>query len=244
MSVSEALGASLSARRWWCEPGEPVVWALWTRGTAFRVDGCDEYGLPKPGLGRRFGSAAGKVGDAVAAGVLTGIFGGGDDGGSGTRRPVQGLTVFGSGRECRAAALVRTDPPEGHSVGDVLWVLTPDRFGVLVGPRRAAVDTGPGGWRQLGHGWGDVGRALVGTLPEEFGANEPGEQLKCDPVAPWFTLERAEIADCRVVGPEHRPTQCALVLRDGSGFALEGHLPSGAALMAESMRAYLRGARG
>lgn len=244
MSVSEAPGAALSARRWWCEPGEPVVWALWTRGTTFQVDGCDEYGSPKPGLGKRFGSAVGKAGDAVAAGVLTGIFGGGEDSGRRAAPAAKGLTVFGAGPECRANVLSRTDPPEGFSVRDVLWVLTPDRFGVLLARRGEPVDTGPGGWRQLGHGWGDVGRALVGTLPEEFGGNAPGEPLRCEQVTPWFALGRQEIADCRVVGPERRPTQCALVLQDGSGFALDARLPADAELMTESMRGYLRGARG
>ncbi|WP_243793973.1 hypothetical protein [Saccharopolyspora gloriosae] len=244
MSVSRAPGASLSARQWWCEPGEQVVWALWTHGTTFRVDGCNENGFPKPGMGKRFGSAVGKAGIAVAAGALTGVFGGGEDSGRVTAPPAKGLTVFGPGPECRARGLIRSDVPEGYSAGDVLWVLTPNRLGVLLSQRIEPKDTGPGGWRQLGHGWGDVGRVLVGASPEEFGRNVPGAALRSDPVALWFVLGCEEIVDCQVTGPEHRQTQCAVVLRDGSGFGLDAHMAADAGMMADAVRRYLRGARG
>ncbi|MBB5070787.1 hypothetical protein BJ969_003875 [Saccharopolyspora gloriosae] len=195
-------------------------------------------------MGKRFGSAIGNAGIAVAAGALTGIFGGGEDSGRTTAPPTKGLTVFGPGPECGARSLIRSDVPEGCSAGDVLWVLTPNRFGVLVAQRGEPVDTGPGGWRQLGHGWGGVGKALVGASPEDFGKNEPGSALRSDPVSLWFALGREDIADCQVAGPEHRRSQCAVVLRDGSGFALDGQRPADASVMVEALQSYLWGARG
>lgn len=112
VTVSQGLGAALTARRCWCQPGEPILWAVWQVRKTYRVDGCTENGFrkqtEKQSVGKRFARAAGKaaaeVGGAVAVGILTAAFGGGDDSGktSGGSTPSADLTVVGSHPDCAA----------------------------------------------------------------------------------------------------------------------------------------------
>lgn len=247
MSVSDPVGASLAARRGWCRPDEPIRWALRTHGMEFRVDGLDSNGIRKPGLGKKLSGMAGQAGMAVAVGALTVAFGGGEGDSrseSGSRNtPRRDLTVFGPGPRCTAVNLVRSALPAGCTASDSSWVLTPNRLAVLlpVGELRSH-DTGPGGWRQLGHGWGDVGRVLVGAKSEEFGRNVPGGEMRAEGVRPWFELGRGEISEFRAVdlGGILR-SQCALILPDGSGVALDARLPTEAEMMATAGNTFLRG---
>ncbi|QUH03615.1 hypothetical protein HUO13_24825 [Saccharopolyspora erythraea] len=247
VTVSGTLGAALTARRWWCRPGEPVLWALWQVDKTYRVAGCDENGYPDKSAGSRFaratGRAAASVGDAVAAGLLTAAFGGGEDSGApgGTKRSPD-LTVVGSAPDCTAMRLIRSERPPACVGYELLWVLTPHRLGVLVTRKKDAsgsASAATGGIRQLGRGWGDVGRALVGKVPEKFGGNEAGEPLRGDEVASWFELARPDVVDCRPAGDTRFPERvrhCALMLADGSGFVLNARSAEGARVMVEASR--------
>lgn len=223
------------------------MWALRTRGMEFRVDGLDSNGIRKPGLGKKLAGTAGQAGMAVAVGALTVAFGGGEGDSrseSGSRNtPRRDLTVFGPGTRCTAVNLVRSALPAGCTASDLSWVLTPNRLGVLlpVGELRSH-DPGPGGWRQLGHGWGDVGRVLVGAKSEKFGRNVPGEKMRAERVRPWFELGRGEISEFRAVdlGGILR-SKCALIFPDGSGVALDARLPTEAEMMAAAGNTFLRG---
>lgn len=254
MTVSGTLGAALTARRWWCQPGEPILWAVWQVGETYRVAGCDEHGFLEKSAGSRFaratGRAAASVGGAVVDGALTAVFGGGDDSGApGGSKRLPELTITGPGPECSAMHLIRSSPPEQGGTYRQLWVLTPARLGVLVPlaePRSDASSEAAGsgglsdGLRQLGRGWGDVGRVLVGKKPEEFGKNEAGKPLRDQEVAAWFELARTDIIDCQLAGDARYPEQvrhCALLLADGSGFVLNAKSASGARAMVEAFKA-------
>lgn len=242
----------MSARRDWCGAGEPVLWALWQVGHVFRVKGLKESGVVDDSFGMKLGRGVGRATKGAGPAALyvlgTAVFGGGEDSGrSGTTTREPDLTIAGDNKDCAAVQLIRTPRPEGAEFRTKLWVLTPTRLGVLVASRAPAPKDAPapvesgitGHVRQLGRGWGDVGRALAGTTPEKFGKNEPGEPLDALEVSSWLEIAPGDVADFSVVGPQKSSPQwrhCALQLADGSGFVLNGKTPADAQHMVEAMR--------
>ncbi|MGW5647971.1 hypothetical protein ACWEV3_00840 [Saccharopolyspora sp. NPDC003752] len=248
MTVSGKLGAALVARQWWCQAGEPILWAVWQVGETYRVAGCDENGFPKKTTGSRFARAAGRAvasaGDAAVTGLLTAAFGGTDDRGPRSTKRSPDLTVVGSMPDCSAMRLIRSESPERGGTYRQLWVLTPTRLGVLVPVVEPKDEGASDGIRQLSRGWGDVGRALVGRAPEEFGKNKPGEPLRGEEVLAWFELSRSDVAGCRLAGDTRYPGQvrhCALLLPDGSGFVLNANSALGARAMVDATNGGNRG---
>ncbi|GAA2332742.1 hypothetical protein GCM10009854_05060 [Saccharopolyspora halophila] len=188
----------------------------------------DERGYREKSFGKKLGRAAFSVGDAALATVATAAFGGGDRGGIPKR--ADDVTIIGPEPDGRAVRLERTPYPDDHAGVEHLWVLTPDRLGVLLPPQRAKAPQ---------TGWGDFGRSLVGKTVEEFGENDPGEPMGNRELRPWVEIKASEIADFGVVGPQRSSEKwrhCALQLADGSGFVLNGKTPADAQHMVEAMR--------
>lgn len=242
MTVSEKLGAALTARRW-CGPGEPILWATWQVDKRYQVKGLDEDGRPKKGLGATLGDAASSAAGAVAVGALTMVFGGGDSSsGPGTTQRGRDLTIVGSGQECAAMNLINTRYPAGHVGFDMLWVLTPQRLAVLVPPmlEDSEIPAHP----TLSETFSEMGRILVGKETEQFGWNTPGEPISSKPVTTWFEIALHDVVDCRTVGEKkdsHR--YCGLQFADGSGFVLNARNPADAQTMVDALN-YQRGIRG
>lgn len=254
MSVSGKAGAALVARRWWCGSDEPIVWAVQVGDVDFQVDGCDRYGLPLPPKQkqkqkqkRSFAGAVGKASWSVLAVAETAVFGGGEDSRVYEREVVRSpdLTVAGGDPECAALGLQNTSPPAGASVIEQVWVLTPRRFGVLIPVGRPAPmeREEPGALREWGETLSGMGRILVGTEPEKFGRNTPGERIDPERMVEWLSFTGAEFAECQPV-VQGNAAHCVLTLQDGSGFALNARSPEGARLMAEGVQGFMRGARG
>lgn len=253
MTVSGGLGPALTARRWWCRPDEPILWAVWQSEPGYRVKGRDERGVPKASIGtkisRGIGKAASEAGPAALYVIGTALFGGGEDSGKfNSKRGIAGLTIVGGEKDCAAVQLFDSNVPLGAQYLPSLWVLTPTRLGVLAAkfepapkrtPAPVASDGLGGHIQQLGRGWGDVGRVLVGSTPEKFGGNEPGAPVRGPEALPWFEIPRTDIAECNVVGPKGKEDEwrhCGVQLADGSAFVLNGKTPADARYMVEMVR--------
>ncbi len=233
MTVSESLGAALTARQW-CAPGTPILWASWQVGTSYRVAGHDEFGRPLPKKKR--GSIVGAVGGFLGDAALTAVFGGGDDhSGAGGRGAFKvDMHVVGPSMDCTSVQMYWQEFPHEYDSSRKLWVLTPGQLTVLLPHREDSTPepkTQPG-WRELLH------------KPEEFGRNEPGEHIQAWRVAPWFEVPLNDISKCQTIGPKRRPHRhLGLEFADGSGFVLDAHTPRSAQIMADTVNDQ-RGIRG
>jgi hypothetical protein len=248
--------AILSARKYWCEPGEPILWASTEsiHDCEYAVEGLERDGDPKRGWGTKALRAAGKGALTVAAVVATATDdGAGSDGGSGNAGPrFADVLVFGPGPDCLAASVIRPWHKKqlpGWSDVEGLWVLTPQRLAWLVAvemsERLARQDEkGKPGFTgnlvrataSLATGIAVESVKMIGNIGD-FPAGKPVELPE---VTAGIEISREQFRSVEVVSPATGTGTHSLRLTfaDGSGFAFSaGRDPADA----ERVRSWIAG---
>jgi hypothetical protein len=192
----EIIGPAIHARKFACRPGEPLLWAAFTRRHYFAVPELSASGGPRDGGLKR---AALGAADFLTS-YTPGVFDPGPD-----RPPPPDVVVHGPSAECAAVSLmspfVREKLIPGEGLPRHLWALTPDRLRLL-GPTPAAAESGST--------FGRFGKGLLDAVSSK--STKPAVAA-LDDLVPVFDIPRGDIAGFALAdGPCVR-----LSFVDGSG---------------------------
>lgn len=210
----EIIGPVIHARLFACRPGEPLLWAAFTRRHYFDVPGLSASGVPKEGALKR--AAFGAV-DVLTSYDRTSFDPGPD------RPPPPDVVVHGPRPGCAAEELmrpfVRDKLVPGEGLPRHLWAMTPVRL-TLLGPAPAVPVEADEPTTMLGR-TAKFGKGLIAAGKEvaDIVASKPADKratAELDRLVPVFDIPRERIAGFGLA--ERKDTPCVrLSFVDGSG---------------------------